>query len=364
MENFNIPKTMKAMTLVAYDELELAELPVPEPGPGEVLCRIKSVSICGSDPKMIHGGYAFANWPPYYPFVMGHEWAGQVVKTGSGVTEFKPGDRVAGEAHVGCGKCENCKRGHYTVCLNYGKDGKDGGLDMGHRHYGFYWQGANAEYNVYKASALHRIPDNVSYDVASMCDCAGVAFHGVELAGVTPGGTSVVFGPGAIGLCAMMECKALGSGRVIMIGRSAKLQKAKELGADICIDFEKEDPVKRVLELTNGVGADEVMECSGAADSPMKACQMVKKTGSIAIIATYHAGDVLIPANTVNFNEIKIVGSKANPNVSEEVLHFFSSGAIQGEKLITHTFPLEEYEKAVDIFEHKKDGSIKVVIHP
>lgn len=364
MENFVIPKKMKAMTLVAYDHLELAEVPVPEPGPGEVLCRIKSVAICGSDPKMIHGGYQFANWPPYYPFIMGHEWAGQVVKVGSGVVDFKPGDRVAGEAHVGCGKCDNCKRGHYTVCLNYGKDGKDGGLDMGHRHYGFYWQGANAEYNVYKTSALHKIPDNVSYDVASMCDCAGVAFHGVQLAGVTPGGTSVVFGPGAIGLCAMMECKALGSGKVIMIGRGAKLEKARELGADVCIDFEKEDPVQRVLELTNGVGADEVMECSGAADSPMKACQMVRKTGSVAIIATYHAGDVLIPANTVNFNEIKLVGSKANPNVSEEVLNFFATGAIQGEKLITHTFPLEEYEKAVDIFEHKKDGSIKVVIHP
>ena len=281
-----------------------------------------------------------------------------------GVNDFKVGDRVAGEAHVGCGKCDNCKKGHYTVCLNYGKDGHDGGLDMGHRHYGFYWQGANAEYNVYKTSALHIIPDNVSYDVAAMTDCAGVAFHGVEMAGVTPGGTCVVIGPGPIGLCAMQECKALGAARVIVVGRGAKLEKARELGADVCIDFEKEDPVQRVLELTNGIGADEVMECSGAADSPMKACKMARKTGKVALIATYHAGDVMIPANTVNFNELTIVGSKANPNVSEQVLHFFSTGAIQGDKLVTHTFPLEDYEKAVDIFEHKKDGSIKVVINP
>lgn len=359
-----IPNVMKAMVLKAYDELELIELPVPQPGPGEVLCRIKSVAICGSDPKMIHGGYGFANWPPYYPFVMGHEWAGQIVQLGEGVSDFAVGDRVAGEAHVGCGKCDNCKRGHYTVCLNYGKDGRDGGLDMGHRHYGFYWQGANAEYNVYKTSALHHIPDNVSYDVASMCDCAGVALHGVELAGVTPGGTSVIIGPGAIGLCAMMECKAMGSGRVIVIGRGAKLEKARELGADICIDFEKEDSVQRVLELTNGIGADEVMECSGSEDSLLKACHMVRKTGSVAIIATYKKSNVEIPGNMVNFNEIRIVGSKANPNVSDKVLSFFSNGAIDGKKLITHTFPLEEYEKAVDIFEKKKDGSIKVVINP
>ncbi len=364
MEEIKIPKTMKAITLTAYDHLALAELPVPKPGPGEVLCRIRSVAICGSDPKMIHGGYKFANWPPYYPFVMGHEWAGEVVALGEGVDSWKIGDRVAGEAHHGCGDCDNCKRGHYTVCLNYGKDGHDGGLDTGHRHYGFYWQGANAEYNVYKTSVLHRIPDNVSFDAASMCDCAGVAMHGVELAGVTPGGTSVVIGPGAIGLNAMMECKALGTGRVIMIGRGAKLEKAREMGADICIDFEKEDPVARVLELTNGVGADEVMECSGAKDSPYKACKMVRKTGAVAIIATYHDEDVLIPANTVNFNEIRIVGSKANPNVSDKVLHFMSTGAIRAEELITHRFPLEEYEKAVDIFEHKKEGSVKVVINP
>ena len=197
-----------------------------------------------------------------------------------------------------------------------------------------------------------------------MSDCAGVAFHGVELAGVTPGGTSVVIGPGPIGLCAMMECKALGSGRVIVVGRGAKLEKARELGADVCIDFEKEDPVAKVLELTNGRGADEVMECSGASDSPMKACKMVKKAGAVAIIATYHDQEAAIPINIVNFNEIKIVGSKANPSVTDAVLSFFSSGKIQGEKLVTHTFPLEEYEKAVDVFEHKKDGSIKVVVHP
>ncbi|NLL22412.1 MAG: alcohol dehydrogenase catalytic domain-containing protein [Tissierellia bacterium] len=364
MSEFNIPKTMKAMALIAYDQLQLVEVPVPQPGPGEVLCRIKAVAICGSDPKMIHGGYAFANWPPYFPFIMGHEWSGQIVALGDGVEDYAVGDRVAGEAHVGCGKCDNCKNGHYTVCLNYGRDGHDGKIDVGHRHYGFYWQGANAEYNVYKTTGIHRIPDNVSYNVAAMCDCAGVALHGVELAGVTPGGTSVIIGPGAIGLCAMMECKAMGSGRVIVVGRGAKLEKARELGADVCIDFEKEDVVERVLELTDGIGADEVMECSGASDSPTKACQMVRKRGAVAIIATYNNQKVDIPLNTVNFNEIHLVGSKANPNVSGKVLNFFSKGAIDGEKLVTHSFPLAEYEKAIDVFENKKDGSIKVVINP
>ena len=112
----------------------------------------------------------------------------------------------------------------------------------------------------------------------------------------------------------MQECKALGSGRVIMIGRGKKLEKGTRARRRRLHRLrKKEDPVQRVLELTGGVGADEVMECSGAADSPMKACKLVRKTGSVALIATYHDPDVLIPVNTVNFNEIRIVGSKAKP---------------------------------------------------
>ena len=138
----------------------------------------------------------------------------------------------------------------------------------------------------------------------------------------------------------------MGAGRVIMIGRGRKLEIARKMGADICIDFEKEDPVARVLELTGGVGADEVMECSGANDSPAKACQLVKKTGAVALIANYRDDleQVPLPLNKIVFNEIKIYGSKANPGVSRAVLKFLSDGSINGKGLITHTFPLDQYE--------------------
>lgn len=361
-----VPTTMKAMVLRKYDQLELAELPVPIPKANEVLCRIRSVAICGSDPKMIHGYYASVNWPPYFPFVMGHEWAGEIVAVGPGVKQFQVGDRVAGEAHKGCGICDNCKKGHYTVCLNYGKDGRDGSTDTGHRHYGFNWQGANAEYNVYHISAIHAIPDNVSFDVAAMCDTAGVAMHGIELSGITPGGTTVVIGPGPIGLCAMQIARGMGAGKVIMIGRGSKLAFAGQLGADVLIDFEKEDVVTRVLQETNGIGADEVIECSGANDSPMKACHMARKTGHVVLTANYREDlpSFQLPLNTIVFNELMIYGSKANPNVSEIVLDYFSRGVINGDALVTHRFPLEEYAQAVELFEHKRDHVIKAVINP
>lgn len=361
-----IPSKMQAVVLSAYDKLDLVELPVPTPQANEVLCRIKSVAICGSDPKMIHGHYRSVNWPPYFPFVMGHEWSGEVVALGEGVTQFQVGDRVAGEAHKGCGQCDNCKKGHYTVCLNYGKDGHDGGADTGHRHYGFAWQGANAQYNVYKVGALTRIPDGVSFDVAAMCDTAGVAMHGIELSGITPGGVTVVIGPGPIGLCAMQIAKAMGAGRVVMVGRGSKLDMAGKLGADVLVDFEKEDVVERVLAETGGLGADEVIECSGANDSPAKACMMARKTGSIVLTANYRDDLPMtqVPFNTVVFNELKIVGSKANPNVSQTVLTYFAKKLIDGEALVTHRFPLAEYAQAVDLFEHKRDNVIKAVIHP
>lgn len=357
---------MKAVVLSAYNKIDVVELPIPVPGKGEVLCRIRAVAICGSDPKMIDGHYANVSWPPYFPFVMGHEWAGEVVALGEGVDEFKVGDRVAGEAHHGCGKCKNCLTGHYTVCLNYGKDGHDGGPDKDHRHYGFYWQGANAEYNTYKIATLHRIPDNVSFEVASLCDTAGVAMHGIEQTGITPGGTTAIFGPGPIGLCAMQIAKGLGAKQTIMIGRGKKLELAKELGADVCIDFEKEDVIERVMELTGGIGVDETLECSGANDSPAKACHITKKTGSIALIANYREDldQYPLPLNKIVFNELKIFGSKANPNVSDKVLNFFSNGTIDGEKIITHVLPLEDYAKGLEIFVKKKEGVMKVVLVP
>ena len=192
----NIPKKMKAMVLTAYNELELQEVPVPVPGPNEVLCKIHSVAICGSDPQIIRGDRP-GEWPQQFPHILGHEWAGEVVALGENVKEYKIGDRVAGEAHAGCGYCKNCLSGNYTICLNYGKS------ETGARHYGFNYNGANCEYNTYFTKAIHKIPDDLSYDYASLVDICGVALHCVELTGVTPAGTVAIFGPGPAGIALM-----------------------------------------------------------------------------------------------------------------------------------------------------------------
>ncbi len=350
---------MKACFLTDINTLEVRTAPVPKPGRDEVLCRIKAVAICGTDPEIIKGHHLQRNWPPEFPFILGHEWAGEVVETGPGVTAFKPGDRVAGEAHKGCGSCLNCLKGRYTLCLNYGKP------ETGHRHYGFISPGANCEYSCYHIKAIQKIPDTLSYAHASLLDTAGVALHGIELIGITPGGTVVVYGPGPIGLCAMQIAKGLGAKTVIMVGRKHRLAVAKEIGADYVIDFEKEDPVQRILEITGGTGADEIIEASGAACAVKQSINSVKKGGKINLVGFYDDDQVELPSMTkIVVDEILLVGSRANPNVSLNVLHLFESGVISGEKIVSHLFPLEEYEKAYDTFVNRKDGAIKVVVEP
>lgn len=354
-----IPKTMQACVMDAVGHTSIVELPVPTIEDDEVLCKVHAIAICGSDPEVIMGHFKWLNWPPFMPFVLGHEWSGEVVQVGKNVLDFKEGDRVAGEAHCGCGKCENCKKGSYTICLNYGK------RETGHRHYGFYDQGANAGYIAVKTKSLTKIPDSLPYHAAALNDTGGVALHCVELAGITAQGTVVIYGPGPIGLCMLGVVKSLGPNRVAMVGRGHRLQTAKELGADILIDFEKDDPVEKVMELTGGVGADQVFEASGAVASPARCLRSVRKGGTIGMAGFFKDGQkVDMPVGMIINSEIRIVGSKANPNVSAKVIRMLDKGIIGWERIVTHRMPLAKYADALDIFMNRKDNVVKMVVEP
>lgn len=358
MNKNNIPMKMKAVVLTEPGKFEVQQIPVPVPADDEVLCKIMAVSICGSDPEIFRGDLA-GSWPPAYPFVAGHEWAGIVVSAGKNVTEYRPGDRVAGEAHCGCGKCENCMKGRYTLCLNYGNK------PAGHRHYGFIDNGAYAQYQVYKPKALTPLPDSLTFAEGSMNDTVGVALHGVELTGVTPGGTAVVIGPGPIGLAAMRLAKAMGVARVIVVGRGDRLTFAKNVGADEVVDFSKEDPVSAVRKLTNEVGADEIFECSGAPGTVVQAIKMARRGGKVSMIGV--AKDSVIeqvPSKYIAYNEIMVVGSKANPNVSKRVLQLMASGQVPVKDLISHRFEIDNMANALDVFVGRKENVVKVVICP
>ena len=349
---------MKALVLTEPGKFEIRETADPNPGPFEVLCRIRAVAICGSDPEIIRGDLA-GTWPPQYPFIAGHEWSGEVAGVGEGVLDFKVGDRVAGESHKGCGHCRNCLAGRYTICENYGRS------EAGHRHYGFVTPGAYAQYNVYSIKSINKMPEAVSFREGALVDTAGVTLHGMELSGITSGGTVAVIGPGPIGLIAMRFARLLGAARIIAIGRGARLQAAAELGADATINFEEQDPVARVRELTAGLGVDEAIECSGAEGTFNQAVRMVRKGGKVALLGV--PPDQVIeelPFKYIVHNEIAIFGSRANPNVSRKIVSLIDSGQLVVKDLITHTFPLEDFALALETFVNRREGAIKVVIEP
>jgi L-iditol 2-dehydrogenase len=354
----NIPDMMRALVLPGPGEFEVREVPVPVPGPYEVLCRVRGVAICGSDPEILRGDLA-GNWPPAYPFIPGHEWAGEVVAVGDNVLDFKPGDRVAGEAHKGCGYCRNCMEGRYTICENYAKP------ETGHRHYGFITYGAYAQYNVYSIKSVSKMPSSVAFREGALVDTAGVVLHGMELTGITPGGSVVVIGPGPIGLIAMRMARILGAAQVIVVGRRSRLKAAGELGADLLVDFEKEDPVEAVRDATHGMGVHEAFECSGAAGTFNQAVRMVKKGGRVGLLGVPPDRVVeQLPFKYIVHNEIAIFGSRANPNVTRKIVHLIASGQLVVKDLITHVFPLDEFDIALDTFVNRREGAIKVVIEP
>ena len=153
--------TMQALVLTGPHDFEIRQdVPIPRPGPNEVLARVRAIAICGTDAEIVEGTFK-GRWPRAYPFIPGHEWAGEVVEAGEVATAygFSPGTRVAGTSHSGCGYCRMCRTGRYNLCLNYGRE------DLGHRQYGHYTQGAYATYVVHTIKSVFGIPDAMRLDV-------------------------------------------------------------------------------------------------------------------------------------------------------------------------------------------------------
>jgi L-iditol 2-dehydrogenase len=351
-----IPETMKAAVLFGPNDLRVVEKKVPRPGHQEVLLKVEACAICGTDPKILAHGWQ--NQPPFGEYVPGHEYAGTIVALGEGVTGFSIGDRVAIEPHKGCGICANCLRGFYTVCFNYGN------LSAGHRHYGFTTNGGYAEYVANHVTTLHHIPDTLNFEEATLITTAGTAMYGItRVGGLDPGEIVVVAGPGPIGLMAVQLAKQMGAGKVIITGtREERLALACQLGADFSINMKKGDVIKRVFDLTQGVGADVVLECAGTSGSLTDAIEFTRKNGRIGLVGIY-SEPVAINAFKIAQWNITLAGSRAEGDRAlSKVAPLMGDGRVKARPLITHTFPLERINEAFQTFINRTGGAIKVVI--
>ncbi|MBS3906224.1 MAG: alcohol dehydrogenase catalytic domain-containing protein [Syntrophaceae bacterium] len=365
VKDFSIPKTMKAWVLEGPEQLRLSEKPVPEPGQAEVLVRIDAVAICGTDveiltkglPAWIKGGLPFNK-----NFTPGHEYMGTVVKLGAGVDEHRIGDRVAVEIHAGCGRCERCRMGMYTSCLNYGLN--YGENNKGHRANGFTTDGGFAEYAVNHINTLVHVPDEMSDEEATLIVTAGTAMYGLTvLGGLIAGESLVVIGPGPVGLMSAAVGKALGAHPVILTGtRDSRLNLGTRLGADYVINVQKEDPVGAVKRITEGKGVHYVMECSAAPNALNEAMDMVNRGGRICL-AAFPGEPVPVDLAKLARNNIYVFGIRGEGmRATHRAAALMAQKRFEAKLIHTHTFPLEEAPTAFRYFRERIDDAIKVVI--
>jgi L-iditol 2-dehydrogenase len=360
-----VPATMKAWVLDGPEQLRLTEKPVPEPGPAEVLVRVDAVAICGTDveiitkglPAWIHGGLPFnKNYTP------GHEYMGTVAKLGADVDEYAVGDRVAVEIHAGCGRCERCRMGMYTACLNYGLN--YGEHNKGHRANGFTTDGGFAQYAVNHVNTLIHVPAGISDEEATLIVTAGTAMYGLDvLGGLVAGEGLVVTGPGPIGLMSVAVGKALGADPVILTGtRDARLNLGAKLGADHLINVGRENAVEAVKRITSGRGVHYVIECSGAPNALNEAMNMVNRGGRICL-AAFPGEPVPVDIAKLVRNNIYVYGIRGEGNsATHRAAALMSQKKFDAKLMHTHTFSLDELPKAFQYVRERIEDAIKVVI--
>jgi L-iditol 2-dehydrogenase len=351
-----IPATMNAVVLHDADDMRVEPWAVPEPGPGEVLLKVEVASICGTDVKVLH---RVLQGQPTGEFIIGHEYAGTVAALGPDVDEFQIGERVAVEVHKGCERCENCIKGWYTSCLNYGN------LAKGHRAKGLTCDGGFAEYAVNHINTLYRLPDNLTFEQACMVTTAASPLWAIDLiGGYVAGETVLILGPGPIGLIAVQLCKALGAERVILSGtRDSRLEVGKRLGADFTINVRTENLADRIREITRGKGADSVLECAGGPTSMQEALENVKRGGRIGVVAWY-TGPVQVDMNLAVRSNVRIYAARGEGGMNcGRSLALMSAGKITADAIITHHFELDQIHEAFQTYVNRIDNAMKVAIH-
>jgi L-iditol 2-dehydrogenase len=342
---------MKALLLSRYRHLELADLPVPEPGADEVLVRVAACGICGSD---VHG-YDGSSGRRIPPLVMGHEAAGTVSRTGSAVTAFREGERVTFDSTVYCGECGNCRRGDINLC--------DRRQVLGVSCGDYRRAGAFAEFVAVPARILHRLPYDLPFAEAAMLEAVAVAIHAVNLSCVSPGATALVVGAGTIGILTLQALRAAGCARVLVTDVDpGRLALALQLGAAEALPAD-DSLTARILGLTSGEGVDVALEAVGGNETVAAAIDSVRKGGTVVLVGNI-APNVNLPLQKVVTRQIRLQGSCASAGEYPQAIRSMASGQIRVKPLITAVAPLEEGASWFERLYRREPNLLKVVLAP
>lgn len=340
----------KAVFMHGTNDMYMKDVPVPEIGDKDVLVKIDTVGICGSD-LHYYGHGKIGDFVVEGDFILGHEAAGEVVKIGSEVKDLQVGDKVALEPGVTCGKCEFCKEGKYNLCADVE----------------FFatppYHGVLTNYVAHPADMSFKLPENVSFLEGAMVEPLAVGLHATGQGGVKLGDTVVVFGTGCIGLMSILSSKARGASKIIVVDiLSNRLDKAKEIGATDIINAREENVIEKIDQLTGGRGADVVIEAAGAEITVKQTADVVKRGGTVVLVG-------MTPKDEIEYNFMKLMGKEAEiktvfryRNLYPVAIKAIASGAIDVKSIVSHEYDFENTKEAFDYVTNNAKDVIKGVI--
>jgi len=336
---------VKAAVLTAPRTARVEERAVPTPGPADVLIRVHTCGVCGTDSHIYEGEFLVR-----FPVVPGHELSGTVAEVGSDVRHVRPGDPVTVDPNIVCGVCRFCREGAVNLCENLTAVGvnRDGGF---------------AEYCLAPAAQVYRLPDGLSMEAGAFAEPVACCLHGLDRCGLRAGDRILVLGGGAIGQIMVQLCRSAGAQQIILSEPvRGRRELALESGADRVLDPTSEDVVAQVRELTAG-GADLVIECSGSASAVEQAVQSARRGGRILLFGVAPEGAVSsIRPYDVFIRELSIFGSFVNPFTHARAVAALASRRVRPEGLITHRFGVEQFVEALGT--SRSGDAVKVVVQP
>ncbi len=337
---------MKAWFLIGPGELELREVPDPEPGPDEAVVRVEAVGLCGSDAECFAGEHPLPN----YPRLPGHEFSGQVLAVGSDWAGAPTGTRVVVDPAISCGRCYACRRGRHNCCAEVSIAGV-------HR------PGAMAEYAVCRASQLYPIPDSMSFETAALVETLSIGAEAVLRAEVAEGDRVAVLGGGPIGLCCLLMARRAGADVLLSEPLFWRLELAENLGAEVCVNPAAYSVCEAVRDFTDGYGAHVVVEATGELSAAESALSLVGSAGRVVILTLSDQAIQVRPWQLVR-QELAILGSRLSRADYSDLVALAASGKAPLERLATHRFRMSEAEQAFKAVRERPEGLVKAFVLP
>jgi L-iditol 2-dehydrogenase len=354
-QNQSIPTTMRAAVYRGLNDVRLETVPVPTICPGELLLKVHTCGVCGTDLKKIATGSHSA------PRIFGHETSGVVAAVGEGVSKFQPGNRVMVFHHIPCRSCYYCRHNTFAQCATYKKVGCTAGFEPS--------GGGFAEYvrvmDWIVEQGTVKIPPDVSFEQACFVEPVNTCMKGIEALRLQRGDTVLTIGQGPIGIILSVLARRAGATVITSDLYPERLRIAKSLGFDNTVNASKDDAVRAVREQTEGRGADAVIVAVGSNGLIRPAMDAARPGGRVLLFAQTQRGEVVVDPAAICVDEKALVGSySASVDLQEESVRFVMNREMDLEQLISHRFPLQESARALELAAHPQPASMKVVIQP